>query len=159
MVSDPVLDAVTIRSDFSEPDSVLATYVGQMDRLSEPVDPGIPLILSVGGLLVQGELIPQWQWFLEVSELNNHEDAFYVGMAEHVKELSDLAHSAVRLRDTGGEISHRQYLALMSPTKYIHLRNARVLLTDVAQGHGRHWRGRLSEVTGWTPGSGAVADS
>src|SRR5690349_9926772 len=122
MMADPVLDAVSIRSDFSEPDSVLALYVGQMDRLSEPVDPGIPVTLAVSGLVIGGELIPQWQWFAEVSEEGNYEDAFYVGMAEHVKELSDLAHSAIKLRDVGGEISHRQYLALMSPTKYIHLR-------------------------------------
>ena len=151
-MADPVLDAVTIRNDYTEPDSVLGTYVSQMDRLSEPVDPGIPLSLSVGGLVIAGELIPQWQWFAEVSEKNDHEDAFYVGMAEHVKELSDLAHTAIKLRDVGGEISHRQYQALMAPTKYIHLRNARLLNGFRPADAGHLWRGRMVDISGWTPG-------
>jgi hypothetical protein len=143
----------TAHIDWDEPDTVLGTYVAQMDRLSEPVDPGVPLDLTVHGLLVSGELIPQWQWFAEVSELNNDEDAFYVGMAEHVKEQSDLAHAAVRLRDTGGEVSHRQHTALMTPTRYIHLRNARIHSPSSDGTGGKLWRGRLRDVSGWTPGA------
>jgi hypothetical protein len=146
MVSEPV-------NDWGEPDSVLGTYVAQMDRLTEPVKPGVPLSLTVHGLLVSGELIPQWQWFAEVSESNNHEDAFYTGMAEHVKEQSDLAHDAIKLHDTGGEVSHRQYNALMAPTRYIHLRNTRIHSPDRKPGEGQLWRGRLCDVSGWTPGS------
>ena len=141
----------TARFDWREPDAVLGTYVAQMDRLSEPVDPGVPLSLTVHGVLVSGELIPQWQWFAEVSERNNHEDAFFLGTAEHVKEQSDLAHAAIRLRDTGGEVSHRQHTALMAPTRYIHLRNARIHTPTPSDG-GALWRGRLSDVSGWVPG-------
>jgi hypothetical protein len=146
-MSDPMLDVRTSRSDWAEPDSVLATYVSLMDQLVEPVDPGTPLTLTVGGLVVVGELIPQWQWFAEVSELNDHEDAFYVGVAEQVKEQSDLAHAAVKIRDIGGEVTHRQFQALSAPTKYIHLRNARI-----GGGGSRLWRGRLCDVYGWSPG-------
>ena len=138
--------------DWDEPDSVLGTYVTQMDRLTSLVDPGVALSLTVHGLLVTGELIPQWQWFAEVSEMNDHSDAFYVGMAEHAKEQSDLAHDATRLRDTGGEVTQRQYNAVMAPTKYIHLRNARIYSPDVEPGEGRLWRGRLCDISGWTPG-------
>ena len=147
-----LMSANSIRSDWGEPDSVLGTYVTQMDRLSEPVSPGVPLSLTVHGLLVSGELIPQWQWFAEVSEMNNHEDAFYTGMAEHVREQSDLAHDAIKLRDTGGEVTHRQNTALMAPTRYIHLRNARIHSPDHVTTETCLWRGRLCDVSGWTPG-------
>jgi hypothetical protein len=136
------------RGGWGEPDSVLSTYVAQMDRLTEPVNPGIALSLTVDGLLVTGELIPEWQWFSEVSEMNDFQDAFYTGMAEYVKEQSDLAHAAIKARDLGGEVTQRQYLALMAPTKYIHLRNARVSAEEKAV---RLWRGRLCDVSGWTP--------
>ena len=150
-MSDPM------RADWGGPDKVLDTYVAQMDRLTEPVDPGVQLSLTVHGLLVSGELIPQWQWFAEVSEMSNNEDAFYTGMAEHVKEQSDLAHAAVKLRDTGGEVTHRQYTALTAPTSYIHLRNARIHSPDHTGRGGCLWRGRLCDVSGWTPGYSPVA--
>lgn len=152
-MSDPMHSASLGRAGSGEPDKVLDTYVAQIDRLTEPVDPGIQLSLTVHGLLVSGELIPQWQWFAEVSEMTNNEDAFYTGMAEHVKEQADLAHDAVKVRDTGGEISHRQYTALMAPTSYIHLRNARIHSPDHAGRGGCLWRGRLCDVSGWTPGT------
>ncbi|WP_250029427.1 hypothetical protein [Paractinoplanes maris] len=156
---DPMLSAAAVAIDWSEPDSVLGTYVAQMDRLTEPVDPGVPLSLSVHGLLVSGELIPQWQWFAEVSELNDHEDAFYVGTAEHVKEQSDLAHAAIKIRDIGGEISHRQFTALVAPTRYIHLRNTRIHSPGMHTGEtGSLWRGRLADVSGWTPGTQALIE-
>ncbi|MEU4428274.1 hypothetical protein AB0F81_47290 [Actinoplanes sp. NPDC024001] len=152
-MSDPMLDARALRSDWSEPDGVLANYVSLTDQLVEHVDPGTPFTLTVGGLVVDGELIPQWQWFAELSELNDHEDAYYVGMAEYVKEQSDLAHAAVKSRDIGEEITFRQYQALSAPTKYIHLRNARISRPGQATaGPGRLWRGRLRDVSGWTPG-------
>ena len=137
---------------------MLGTYVAQMDRLTAPVNPGVPLSLTVHGLVVSGELIPQWQWFAEVSEMNNDEDAFYTGMAEHMKEQSDLAHDAIRLRDSGREVTQRQYNAVTAPTKYIHLRNARVHSPKMESGEVRLWRGRLCDVSGWTPGSSASAD-
>ncbi len=148
-----MLDSIASRNDWSEPDSVLGTYVAQLDRLTKPVDPGVPLSLTVHGLLVTGDLIPQWQWFSEVSERDDDEDAFYIGMAEHMKEQSDLAHDAIRVRDVGGEVTHRQMSALMAPTKYIHLRNTRIYSPDSSPGSGRLWRGRLSDVSGWTPGA------
>ena len=72
-----------MRSDWAEPDTVLANYVSLTDQLVEHVDPGTPFTLTVSGLVIDGELIPQWQWFGELSELNDHEDAYYVGMAEY----------------------------------------------------------------------------
>jgi hypothetical protein len=150
-VSDLLLNGAAVKFDWGEPDGVLGTYVAQLDRLSEPVDPGIPLSLTVHGLLVSGELIPQWQWFAEVSEINNHDDAFYVGMAEHVKEQADLAHAAVRLRDTGGEVTQRQHTALVAPTRYIHLRNTTIHSPEQTA-KARLWRGRLCDVSGWLPG-------
>jgi hypothetical protein len=150
VVSDPR------RNDWAEPDGVLGTYVAQMDRLTTPVDPGVPLSLTVHGLLVTGELIPQWQWFLEVSEMNDHEDAFYTGMAEHMKEQSDLAHDAIKLRDSGGEVTQRQHNAVMALTRYIHLRKSRIYSPSAEPGEGRLWRGRLCDVSGWTPGAPAA---
>jgi hypothetical protein len=151
-VSDPMLDSIASRNDWSEPDGVLGLYVAQMDRLTKPVDRGTPLSLTVHGLLITGDLIPQWQWFSEVSERDDYEDAFYIGMAEHMKEQSDLAHDAIRARDVGGEVTHRQMSALLAPTKYIHLRNTRIYSPDSTPGPGRLWRGRLCDVSGWTPG-------
>jgi hypothetical protein len=143
-------------NDWAEPDGVLGLYVAQMDRLTSPVDPGVPLSLTVHGMLVSGELIPQWQWFAEVSEMSNHEDAFYTGMAEHMKEQSDLAHDAIKLRDIGGEVTQRQHNAVSAPTKYIHLRHTRIYSPDGEPGEVRLWRGRLCDVSGWTPGVSAL---
>ncbi|MBB2948328.1 hypothetical protein ACQP2E_19345 [Actinoplanes sp. CA-015351] len=152
-MSDPMLDSLTVRNDWAEPDSVLAKYVSLTDQLVEHQEPGTPFTLTVGGLVVDGFLIPQWQWFAELSELNDHEDAYYVGMAEYVKEQSDLAHAAVKSRDIGEEISFRQYQALSAPTRYIHLRDARISRPGQLAGvPGRLWRGRLRDVSGWTPG-------
>ena len=152
-MSDPMHGGGPGRADWGGPDKVLDTYVAQMDRLTEPVNPGVHLSLTVHGLLVSGDLIPQWQWFAEVSELDDYQDAFYTGMAEHMKEQSDLAHDAIRVRDVGGEVTHRQMSALMAPTKYIHLRNTRIYSPDSNPGSGRLWRGRLCDVSGWTPGA------
>lgn len=138
-----------VHFDWAEPDSVLTTYVSLMDQLNEPAEPGIALSLTVHGLVVTGELIPQWQWFAELSELNNYEDAFYTGMAEYVKEQSDLAHEAVKVRDSGRDVTHKQHLALSAPTRYVHLRGAQVGGVRTQAGL---WRGRLSAVSGWSPG-------
>lgn len=151
-----MLDNRTARSDWAEPDGVLANYVSLTDQLVEPVDPGTPFTLTVGGLVVDGDLIPEWQWFAELSELNDHEDAYYVGMAEYVKEQSDLAHAAVKSRDIGKEISYREFQALSAPTKYIHLRDAHVTRPgQTDRGPGKLWRGRLRDVSGWIPGRAA----
>jgi hypothetical protein len=147
-----MLNGSSTRSGWGEPDGALGTCVAQIDRLTEPVHPGFPLSLTVHGLLVSGELIPQWQWFAEVSESTDNEDAFYTGMAEHMREQSDLAHDAIKLHDTGGEVTHRQYVALMAPTRYIHLRNTRIHAPEQTVGKSCLWRGRLCDVSGWSPG-------
>jgi len=49
---------------------------------------------------------------------------------------------------------YQRFLAQDDRTNYIHLREARVIAAGVSSlpAAGMHWRGRLSEVSGWSFG-------
>ena len=156
------------RSGGAEIDRVLEIVVGEINSLSEAQGGGPPVTLVLGGSVVSGMIIPDWQWFDEV------EHAARAGFTVHTGGSIDDEHggwaglfrgvseSLVRDREehravqnvAGGLCErYRRLLAQEDRTSYIHLSNARVLAPGVGplQG-GIHWRGRLSEISGWSFG-------
>jgi hypothetical protein len=54
------------RGDAPQVDRALGTVVEVINALTELQDDGPGVVLTVGGLVVSGTVIPDWQWFDEV---------------------------------------------------------------------------------------------
>ena len=155
--------------DVPEIDETLANLVEVIDRMSPPKSEGPGVILTLSGLVVSGRVIPHWQWFDEVEHASRA--AFTVhtggsiddqhggwaglfkGVSESLRQDRD-AYAAARDAVQALSERHQRRLADIDPTWFIHLRDARVFSPGGAglPGNGMHWRGRLSEVSGWSFG-------
>lgn len=144
--------ACELEFDWNEPDDVLATYVDAVNQAQEPVAEGLPVTLTVRGLVIAGELIPNWQWFDEVAQLPGGPDSRYFELARALKEHVRTTSDAVAAQSAGDELTDEQRTALGTRTAYIHLRNARLLVPASAPQGAPYWRGRLSDVSGWSVG-------
>src|SRR3954463_13671828 len=134
------------RSGGAEIDRVLEIVVGEINSLSEPQGGGPPVTLTLGGSVVSGTIIPDWQWFDEV------EHAARAGCTVHTGGSIDDEHgggaglfrgvseSLVRDREEHRAVQnvvgglserYRRLLAQEGRTRYIHLNNARVLAPGV----------------------------
>jgi hypothetical protein len=153
----------------TEVDRALEAVVAEIDGLTEGQDGGPPVVLTVGGLVIGGTIIPDWQWFDEVEHAARA--AFTVhsggsiddesggwarlfrGVTESLARERD-EHRAARNALGGLAVRYRRLLAREDRTSYIHLSDARVLLPGGSSQStaGMHWRGRLSEVSGWSFG-------
>ena len=147
------------------PDQVLAMLVGVVNRL-EAVE-GIGVSLTVNGLVIAGKLIPNYLWLREVEgqidsavrdtlgrEPDEDERGFaslFAGVAEGFEKRRDAIRAA---RDAAPELANEADDIDRENTGFIHLREAQVFTPGslpIPQ-EGMHWRGRLSEVDGWTFG-------
>jgi hypothetical protein len=104
----------------------------------------LPVTFSVGGLLITGELVSGQQYF----------DSF----AEDFKIGADIdSEEAETARVRFSEILRR--FGTLYPSKhtegepFLHLRNARIIQTGIAQPSGVWWRGRLDAVDGFILGT------
>jgi hypothetical protein len=154
--------------DVPRVDPALETVVAAINDLPEAQDDGPGVVLTLGGLVISGTVIPDWQWFDEVEHAARA--AFVVhtggsiddehggwarlfqGVAESLAQARDEHRAA---REATDRLSHR-YQGLVAQedrTNYIHLRDA-VIAAGVSSPPvaGMHWRGRLSEVSGWSFG-------
>jgi hypothetical protein len=150
-------------------DRVLEIVVGEINSLSEPQGGGPPVTLTLGGSVVSGTIIPDWQWFDEVEHAAGAGFTVHTGGSiddEHggwARLFRGVSASLVRdreerraVQDVVGGLSERfrRLLAEEDRASYIHLSSARVLSSGggpLPPG-GVHWRGRLSEVSGWSFG-------
>src|SRR3954447_3453503 len=156
------------RSRGAEIDRVLEIVVAEINNLSELQDGGPPVVLTLGGSVVDGTIIPDWQWFDEVEHAARAGFTVHTGGSiddEHggwARLFRGVSESLTRDREErrvvqnlAGGLSerYRRLLAEEDRSSYIHLNNARVLAPGVGpvQG-GMHWRGRLSAVSGWSFG-------
>ncbi len=150
-------------------DRALETVVGAINALTEPQDDGPGVVLTLGGLVISGTVISDWQWFDEVE--HTARAAFVVhtggsvddehggwaklfkGAAEALAQARD-EHRAAREATERLPDRYQRRVAHENRTHYIHLREARVVAAGVSPlpVAGMHWRGRLSEVSGWSFG-------
>jgi hypothetical protein len=132
-------------------------------------DDGPGVVLTLGGLVVTGTVIPDWQWFDEVEHQARAAFVVHTGGSiddEHggwARLFEGVAESLMRARDEQQAAQeaterlserYRRCLAQDDRADYIHLREARVIGAGVSShpAAGMHWRGRLSEVSGWSFG-------
>ena len=126
-------------------------------------------MLTVGGLVISGTIIPNWQWFDEVEHAARAAFTVHTGGSiddEHggwARLFRGVSESLERDREEhlaaqnvmeGLSERYRHLLAQEDRTTYIHLSDARVLAPGVSAfpPGGMPWRGRLSEVSGWSFG-------
>jgi hypothetical protein len=157
------------RGDAPQVDRALGTVVEVINALTELQDDGPGVVLTVGGLVVSGTVIPDWQWFDEVEHAARAAFVVHTGGSiddEHggwARLFRGVAESLVQARDehrAAREATERlsdRYQRLLADddrTNYIHLREARVVAAGGSSlpVAGMHWRGRLSEVSGWSFG-------
>jgi hypothetical protein len=153
----------------TEIDRALAVVVSEINSLAERQNGGPGVVVTVGGLVIGGTIIPDWQWFDEVEHAARAAFTVHTGGSiddEHggwARLLRGISESLVRDREEhraaqnvigGLSESYRRLLAREDRTTYIHLSDARVLASGVSPlpPGGMHWRGRLSEVSGWSFG-------
>jgi hypothetical protein len=150
-------------------DPALEAVVGAIDALTERQDGGPGVVLTLGGLVISGTIIPDWQWFDDVEHaaraafvvhvggsIDNEHGGWarlFKGAAESL--ANDHAERRVAREVTESLPDRYQYLvAQQDQTTYIHLTEARVVAPGVnpLPAAGMHWRGRLSEISGWSFG-------
>ena len=162
--------------DVPKIDPALEAVVGAIDALTELQEGGPAVVLTLGGLVVSGTVIPAWQWFQEVE--HSARAAFVVhvggsiddehggwarlfrGAAESVAR--DHAERRAALQATEGlPDRYRRLVVQQDQTVYIHLTEARIVAAGVSPvlASGMHWRGRLSEIAGWSFGHLGVEPS
>jgi hypothetical protein len=143
--------------------------VGSVDAFTERQETGYGLILTLGGLVVSGTLIPDWQWFEDVERAARDawvasggdpeaEQAGIPGLVSAMGRdtLVNKRDEYLAARDAMQGLSDR-YQRLLNESErasYVHLREARVFSPGdpPLPGNGMYWRGRLSEVSGWSFG-------
>jgi hypothetical protein len=150
-------------------DRALATVVGAINDMTEIQDDGPGVVLTLGGLIVSGTIIPDWQWFDEVEHTARAAFVVHTGGSiddEHggwASLFEGVAQSLVQARDEhraareATEHLPDRYTRLIAQedrNTYIHLREARVIAPGVSPlpAAGMYWRGRMSEVSGWSFG-------
>jgi len=158
-----------IGRDVPEIDDALAILVEIIDKMSPPKSEGPGVILTLSGLVVSGRVIPHWQWFDEVEHASRAAYTVHTGGSvddEHGGWATLFKGVSESLTQNHGEYAaakdairslperYQQRLAHIDPTNFIHLREARVFSPRGTglPGNGMHWRGRLSEVSGWSFG-------
>jgi hypothetical protein len=128
--------------DTSNIDPDLFLLVDTVNSSSERHDDGLGITLTVHGLTISGRVIPGWQWLEDAEELCR-------GGGDHhwVDFFTDARRSAGR-----GNAESNGDRAI------VHLRDTRFFplggLTPVPamEKSGFHWRGKIADVSGWTPG-------
>ncbi|MHA6795053.1 hypothetical protein ACVGVM_16290 [Pseudonocardia bannensis] len=157
------------RRDVPELDETLAALVEAIDTMTPPRSEGPGVILTLSGLVVSGRVIPRWQWFDEVEHASRAAFTVHTGGSiddEHggwASLFKDVSASLMQDHDDYAAAKdafrslperYQRRLAPIEPTSFIHLRHARVFSARGRgiPGNGMHWRGRLSEVAGWSFG-------
>src|SRR3954470_16355208 len=124
------------RSGGAEIDRVLEIVVGEINSLSEPQGGGPPVTLTLGGSVVSGTIIPDWQWFDEVEHAARAGFTVHTGGSiddEHggwARLFRGVSESLVRDREEHRTVQnvvgglserYRRLLAQEDRTSYIHL--------------------------------------
>lgn len=131
------------------PDLVLQLMVASINNLSAPIEDGSPINLFVNGILLSGQIIPDWQWFEEQAAGTSPSPEAMI--ADILKDKRDRAR---RLRgQVPAELTEEEHEEALAAPAFIHLKNCRVFMPQPVPSSGDlYWRGRLSDVSGWSYG-------
>lgn len=145
MTESSVVDAIA-----DPPDTVLRLLVGSINNLTEPIEDGSPINLFVQGILLSGQIIPDWQWFEEQATQNPGASPEAM-IAEILKDKRD------RVRRLRGrvldDLTPEEHEEALAPPAFIHLKNCRVFMPQPVPSSGDlYWRGRLADISGWSYG-------
>ena len=156
-------------SSIPQIDQALEVVVGVINALTDRQDGGPGVVLTLGGLVISGTIIPDWQWFDDVEHAARAAFVVHVGgciddehggwarlfqgAAESVAKDHAERRAARKVID-GLPDRYQRLVARKDQTVYIHLAEARVVAAGVnpLPAAGMHWRGRLSEISGWSFG-------
>lgn len=61
-------------------DQALEAVVGAINALTERQDGGPSVVLTLGGLVISGTIIPDWQWFDEVEHAARVAFVVHIGL-------------------------------------------------------------------------------
>lgn len=143
-------------AESSNEDVLLAVLVQSFNASTDP-ETSASITLTVGGLVVSGDLVPAWVWFREVRALLSAGSGTAAGgMADVFGMFADDALGESLIREaTGGIEEAEETTAAAADTlpSTIHLARAQLLGAHHHQElAGGLWRGRLSHISGWTFG-------
>src|SRR6478735_5302452 len=131
----------------TEVDRALEAVVAEINGLTEGQDGGPPVVLMLGGLVIGGTIIPDWQWFDEVEHaagaafvvhLGGSIDDEHGGWARLFKgAAASLAKDHAERRAAREVIKglpdrYQRLLTQQDRTTYIHLTEARVVAPGVS---------------------------
>src|SRR3954470_3167666 len=134
------------RDEDMEIDRALEGVVGEINNLVERQDGGPPVMPTVGGLVIGGTIIPDWQWFDEVEHAaraaftvhtGGSIDDEHGGWARLLRGVSEMLvrdreeHRAAQSVIGGLSERYRRVLAGQDRPAYIHLGGARVFSAGV----------------------------
>jgi hypothetical protein len=156
------------RGGVPQVDHALETVVAAINALPDRQDDGPGVVLTLGGLVISGTVIPDWQWFDEVEHVaragfvvhagGSIDDEhggwarLFQGVAESLAQARDEHRAACEATDHLSD-RYQRLIAQEDRTNFIHLRDT-VIAAGVSSAPvaGMHWRGRLSEISGWSFG-------
>ncbi|WP_371781684.1 hypothetical protein [Streptosporangium subroseum] len=158
--------STTLAND--EADTTLIALVNIVNNIKDHVFSGPDVVLTVGGLVISGQVIPNWLWFQSIQE--NHREA-RLELGNNLSEeaqgweifFENIRNQFIARRDEMDKIQEvvdsipeRYQSAILDAdeTAYIHLKNAKVFSPgqNPLPGNGMYWRGQISAVTGWSFG-------
>ncbi|MFJ6196890.1 hypothetical protein [Micromonospora sp. NPDC092111] len=137
------------------------TLVDIISSLDKALVPGVGIIVTTAGGVVSGELIPNWQRARELQDgikegavAAGEEGSPFAELFRSVAEVMEENRDHAKAAEEASADWPKDYQSAVRDVHdpaYIHLLNARVFAPGqpAMPGNGMHWRGRLSEITGW----------
>lgn len=128
--------------DIHGPDSILEFIT----KIVNDSDLGLPVTLTVNGVIVSGLLISGKQYFNEAAEVIEGG----TGSSGVIEVMANLHRDVAKRFE---ELVSKDEDEPMPPVRFVHLNKAHILSSGGAPIEVGLWRGKLSAVDGWTFGA------
>ncbi len=140
-------------ADGPRSDDFLRGLVHGINVSTDGEESELGITLYAKGVIVTGNIIPEYQWFAEVGQMLG--SSFEPALLEMSAELREDRDNFRKARDALAELPE-EFRSAIDPaetTAYIHLKEARIVSgSSLMPKVGTYWRGRLDEVSGWNIG-------
>lgn len=143
----------------NDQDYTLETLVSLVNGFQD--DSGGPwLVLTTGGLIVSGQLIPNWLWFesyekeISAKEEGNAWSFFFSSYKDLLREDKESQKKADAAAESLPPLYREAISNAIPHTGFIHLREAKVFHPGQSPlpTNGMRWRGKLTDISGWSFG-------